>query len=64
MSESRSFKYSGHSMRRGGATAAAAARISAYQRMIHGRWTDQKSADGYLEISYSVAMEVTGALEF
>lgn len=54
--------YKGHSLRRGGATAAALARVPAPLRRIQGNWASQKSADGYVGPRPRDAMRVTRAM--
>lgn len=62
ISPQRALLFSGHSMRRGGATAAALAKIPAHLRMSHGRWVDQRCADSYVGVPQQVALEVTSAI--
>ena len=62
MSAVESKKYAGHSMRRGGATAAAIARVPDQLRRIHGNWVSQRSADGYVGPLPEDAMQVTRSI--
>ena len=59
LSVAKSRRYSGHSMRRGGATAAVLARVPDQLRMSHGRWVDRRSADGYIGVPAQTALQVT-----
>ena len=62
VSEAEAQLYSGHSMRRGGATAAALGRVPDHLRMSHGRWVSQATADGYIGVLQRDAMQLTLSL--
>ena len=62
MSEKEAKQFSGHSLRRGGATAAAMARVPDQLRRVHGRWVSQRSADGYVGPLPQDAMQLTLAI--
>ena len=59
LSAEEALKYSGHSLRRGGATAAALVQLPTHLRMSHGRWVDQRAADGYIGVPFQTALQVT-----
>jgi integrase len=62
MSEKSAAQYSGHSMRRGGATAAEMAQVPARLRMKHGRWVSAKTADEYIGDPRRAVLNVTREL--
>ena len=62
MSPAEAEKRSGHSLRRGGSTAAAEARVPGHWRRQHGRWKSQESADKYVGAVAQHARELTLAL--
>ncbi len=62
MTTSQSNDFSGHSMRRGGATAAELAQIPARLRMRHGRWVSVKTADDYIGDPRNEILAVTRGL--
>jgi integrase len=62
MSEKAAAQYSGHSMRRGGATAAEMAQVPARLRMKHGRWISARTADEYIGDPRQTVLNVTREL--
>jgi integrase len=62
MSEEEAARYSGHSMRRGGATAAEMAQVPARLRMKHGRWVSARTADEYIGDPRKAVLSVTREL--
>ena len=62
MTANKAAQYSGHSMRRGGATAAELAQVPARLRMKHGRWVSARTADEYIGDQQDRMLQITREL--
>ena len=62
LTEKEALEFSGHSLRRGGSTAAAQKRVPGHWRMHQGRWKSMESADLYVGAVTQDAMQLTLSL--
>ena len=62
VSKLETMNFSGHSLRRGGSTAAAQHRVPGHWRMHQGRWKSMESADLYVGAVTQDALQLTRSL--